>query len=47
MHQWAVKLQMDFNINKCSTLHVSRLNTGYRYTLGRVGIGKPNSVKDL
>ena len=47
MHEWAVKWHMDFNINKCSTLHVSRHNTGNRYILDGVDIGKSNSKKDL
>ena len=38
---------MDSNINKDSTLHVGRHNTGNRYTLGGVDIGKSNSEKDL
>ena len=28
MHEWTVKWQMGFNINKCSTLHVGRHITG-------------------
>ena len=36
MHEWVVKWQMDFNINKWSTLHVGRYNTGNRYTLDGV-----------
>ena len=36
---------MDFYINKCSTPHVGRRNTGNRYTLGGVDIGKSNSEK--
>ena len=45
MHEWMVKWQMDFNINKCSTLHVGRHNTGNRYTLGGVDIDKSKSEK--
>ena len=33
--------------NKCSTLHVGRHNTGNRYILGGVDIGKYNLEKDL
>ena len=33
MYEWAVKWQMDFNINKCSTLYVGRHNSINRYTL--------------
>ena len=47
MHEWAVKWQMDFNINKCSTSHVGRHNTGNRYTLSGVDIGKSNLEKRL
>ena len=43
MHEWAVKWQMDFDINKCSSLHVGRHNTGNRYTLDGVDISKSNS----
>ena len=45
MHEWAVKWLMDFNINKCSTLHVDKHNTGNRYTLSGIDIGKSNSKK--
>ena len=38
---------MAFDIDKCSTLHVRRHNTGNRYTLGEVNVGKSNSKKDL
>ena len=47
MHEWAVKWQMDFNINKCNILHVGKHNTGNRYNLSGVDIGKSNSEKDL
>ena len=47
MHEWAVKWQMDFNINKCNTLHISKHNTGNKYTLSGVDIGKSNSERDL
>ena len=40
MYVLAVRWQMDFNINKCSKLHVGRLNTRNRYTLYGVDIGK-------
>ena len=45
MHKWAVKWQMDSNINKCSLLHVGRHNLGNRYTLDGVDISKLNSEK--
>ena len=45
MHEWAVKWQMGFDINKCSTLHVGRHNTGNKYNLDGVNIGKSNSEK--
>ena len=38
---------MDFDINKCSTLHIGIHNTGNRYTPDRFDIGKSNSEKDL
>ena len=38
---------MDFDINKCSTLHVAKHNTGSTYTLNGVNIGKSNSERDL
>ena len=38
MHEWAVKWQMDFNIKKCSALHVGRHNTGNRYAPNGVDI---------
>ena len=47
MHEWAVKWQMDSNINKYITLHVGRQNIGNRYILNRVDIDKSNSEKDL
>ena len=47
MHKWAVKWQMDFNINKCSTLYVGRHNTRNIYTLDKVDIGKSNCEKEV
>ena len=47
MHAWAVKWQMDFDTNKCSTLHVGRHNIGNKYTIDPVHIGKSNSEKRL
>ena len=47
MYEWAFKWQMDFNINKCSTLHVGRHNTRNRYNLSKLDITKSNSEKDL
>ena len=46
-HACAVKLQMVFNINKCSTIHVGRRNRTNRYTLNGIDIGTSNSKKDL
>ena len=41
----AVKWQMDFNINMCSTLHIGRHNTSNTYILFDVDIGKSKSGK--
>ena len=47
MYEWADRWQMEFNINKCSRLHVGRHNAESRYTLNDVGISKSNAEKDL
>ena len=43
MPEWAVKWQIDFNINKCSTLYIGKCNTGNKYTQDGVDIDKSNS----
>ena len=40
-----VKWQIDFNINKCSTVYIGIHNTGNRYTQDGVDTGKSNSEK--
>ena len=47
MNEWAVKWLLEFNVNKCSALHIGKHNTENRYTLDRVEIGKWNSQKDI
>ena len=47
MHGWAVQWQMDLNINNCTTITVGKHNTGNRYTLNGLNIGKSGLVKDL
>ena len=41
MHEWTVKWQTDFDINRCSTLEIDT------YILDGVDIGKSNLEKDL
>ena len=47
MHEWAVKWQIDFDINLCNMFHVGKHNTGNRYILGGVDLGKSNSEEKL
>ena len=47
LHEWSVKWQMKFNIDKCVVIHVGSNNTSNRYVLGNQELKSSNKEKDL
>ena len=47
MYEWSINWQMNFNIGKCSVLHIGRNNTSNSYTLNGEGLSKLDSARDL
>ena len=47
LNEWAVRWQMEFNIDKCSVMNVGRKNPGNRYTISNVSLKRSEGEKDL
>jgi hypothetical protein len=47
VHNWGIRWQMEFNVDKCATLHIGRNNPHYQHKLGNNCIKASVSEKDL
>jgi hypothetical protein len=47
LHEWSVKWQMTFNVDKCVVMHVGSNNVNSSYVLGNNNLKSSNKEKDL
>ena len=47
LHEWSVKWQMTFNVDKCVVMHVGSNNVNSSYVLGNNKLKSSNKEKDL
>ena len=47
LHEWSVKWQMTFNVDKCVVMHVGSNNVNNSYVLGNQELKSSNKEKDL
>ncbi|KAF7684982.1 putative RNA-directed DNA polymerase from transposon X-element, partial [Cucumispora dikerogammari] len=45
--EWAEKWQMNFNIEKCTIMHVGTKNLNYNYAMGNQDLAEVNQQRDL
>ena len=47
LHEWSVKWQMTFNVDKCVVMHVGSNNVNNSYVLGNQELKSSNKEKDV
>ena len=45
--EWAEKWQMNFNVDKCTVMHVGTNNQNYNYAMGNQNLAEVNQQRDL